>query len=276
MSGLIVVGVDTSAAAAAALAWAAVEARLRDAELVLCAVADKSAARGGDGAAQMPLSVEAIDECTQGYPVTVITPEGDPGEQLLAACDGADLLVMGSRGRGTLAGAVLGSVSRVCVAHASCPVVIVRHQAQEPRSGGRVLVAVDGSEHARRALVVAAEEARLRKVDLEVLHAVRWDSIGTELMVPSKDQLLEWGHTFVEKELRETGVEGQPVVLHGRAEDVLVQHCRPHDLLVLGSGAHHAVSSLLLGSVGEHVVRQAPCPVMVTRAQSRHPQRDGN
>jgi nucleotide-binding universal stress UspA family protein len=46
---------------------------------------------------------------------------------LLRAAEGADLLVVGSRGHGAFAGMLLGSVSQHCVHHASCPVVVVRH-----------------------------------------------------------------------------------------------------------------------------------------------------
>ena len=54
--------------------------------------------------------------------------EGNPAQVLLDACDGADLLVVGSRGHGGFAGALLGSVSQHCVHHALCPVVVIRGQ----------------------------------------------------------------------------------------------------------------------------------------------------
>ncbi|AXE27401.1 universal stress protein [Streptomyces globosus] len=51
---------------------------------------------------------------------------GRPAEVLLAAAEGAEVLVVGSRGRGGFAGLTLGSVSQQCARHAPCPVVIVR------------------------------------------------------------------------------------------------------------------------------------------------------
>lgn len=52
--------------------------------------------------------------------------EGHPAEALLDAADGADLLVVGSRGRGGFASALLGSVSQHVTHHARCPVVVIR------------------------------------------------------------------------------------------------------------------------------------------------------
>jgi nucleotide-binding universal stress UspA family protein len=56
-----------------------------------------------------------------------VVAEGPPALELLKAAQNADLLVVGSRGHGAFAGMLLGSVSEHCVAHSSCPVVVVRH-----------------------------------------------------------------------------------------------------------------------------------------------------
>jgi nucleotide-binding universal stress UspA family protein len=54
--------------------------------------------------------------------------EGNPAQVLLDAAAGAELLVVGSRGHGGFAEALLGSVSQHCVQHALCPVVVIRGQ----------------------------------------------------------------------------------------------------------------------------------------------------
>jgi nucleotide-binding universal stress UspA family protein len=54
--------------------------------------------------------------------------EDAPGEGLVALAQDADLVVVGTRGRGNIAAALLGSVSNHVVQHAPCPVVIVRHR----------------------------------------------------------------------------------------------------------------------------------------------------
>jgi nucleotide-binding universal stress UspA family protein len=58
-------------------------------------------------------------------PVTTSVVQGYPARELLRAAEGADLLVVGSRGHGELSGMLLGSVSLHCVTHATCPVVVV-------------------------------------------------------------------------------------------------------------------------------------------------------
>ncbi len=63
-----------------------------------------------------------------GVPVRPLAIEGNPAQVLLDAARGADLLVVGSRGHGGFAEALLGSVSQHCVQHASCPVVVIRGQ----------------------------------------------------------------------------------------------------------------------------------------------------
>ncbi len=57
--------------------------------------------------------------------------EGSPARSLLDISKGADLLVLGSRGHGPFVGMLLGSVSEYCAAHATCPVVVVRHQGDD-------------------------------------------------------------------------------------------------------------------------------------------------
>jgi nucleotide-binding universal stress UspA family protein len=59
-------------------------------------------------------------------PLELLVAEGDSAESLVAAAEGAGLLVVGARGRSPFAGLMLGSVSQRCAAKAGCPVVIVK------------------------------------------------------------------------------------------------------------------------------------------------------
>jgi nucleotide-binding universal stress UspA family protein len=138
----IVVGVDGSPGSKAALTWAMNQARLTGATVEAIATWQDptqygtaygwtSAAFEGDTYATMMAKLldETVAEVASGLsqPVTVLPQivEGHPAQVLLRAADGAQLLVVGSRGHGTFAGIMLGSVSQHCVQHAPCPVVVV-------------------------------------------------------------------------------------------------------------------------------------------------------
>jgi nucleotide-binding universal stress UspA family protein len=71
---------------------------------------------------------DAVDPASTAR-IDMAVREGYPAQTLLAAAEGAELLVVGSRGHGALAGALLGSVSQHCAHHAPCPVVIIRGHA---------------------------------------------------------------------------------------------------------------------------------------------------
>jgi nucleotide-binding universal stress UspA family protein len=148
MAGTIVVGVDGSPASQAALEFAAEEAGLRKAKLVAVhawsyvsppPVGDlgMTPMEGGDvpglleaerAAAGAALS-RALEKAFPTPASVEVEPrlvEGDPAEALVSEAAGADLIVVGSRGRGDVASALLGSVSSHVVQHADCPVVVVR------------------------------------------------------------------------------------------------------------------------------------------------------
>jgi nucleotide-binding universal stress UspA family protein len=75
--------------------------------------------------------LEVLGE-SHGHHMTTRVVEGSPARSILEISNGAELLVLGSRGHGPFVGALLGSVSEYCASHATCPVVIVRHQDEEP------------------------------------------------------------------------------------------------------------------------------------------------
>ncbi|MBN0042759.1 universal stress protein [Streptomyces actuosus] len=136
----VVVGVDGSPSSYEALQWAARYAR--DVGGVVDAVHawDTPSAAGWAGPAIDPeLDLEQARErfaaelqavFPSGPPAAVREHliEGDPSEVLIRASEGADLLVVGHRGRGGFARSMLGSVSHRCAQHAACPVVVVRHE----------------------------------------------------------------------------------------------------------------------------------------------------
>ncbi|MDG4766842.1 universal stress protein [Solwaraspora sp. WMMD406] len=128
-----------------------------------------------------------------------------------------------------------------------------------------IVVGIDGSDGARRALDWAAQEAATRGGTLRVVTAWRWDS-GT---VVSPVEERQRANKLLDQELAaSTARHGAalPVVgeVHeGRAADVLTLAARSADLLVLGSHGHSRLHHTVLGSVSEECIRKATCPVVV-------------
>ncbi|MET3426657.1 nucleotide-binding universal stress UspA family protein [Actinoplanes tereljensis] len=138
----IVVGVDGSQGSKTALKWAMNQAGLTGASVEAITTWQDPAQYGTaygwtttafEGDTYATAMVKVLDDtiaevaAQMPHPVTVLAQviEGHPVEALLHAAAGAELLVVGSRGHGTFAGIMLGSVSQHCVQHAPCPVVVV-------------------------------------------------------------------------------------------------------------------------------------------------------
>ena len=149
MSGRVVVGVDGSETAKMAVRWAAREASLRGLKIQLVSVWEipMYSYAFGFGIAEIPEEMRkglieraeeivaiALDEAraeARDVEIETHAVEGQPANVLLDVAEGADLLVVGSRGLGGFRELLLGSVSQQCSQHAPCPVVIVRHVMDE-------------------------------------------------------------------------------------------------------------------------------------------------
>lgn len=141
--GKIVVGVDGSECGRRALEWAIAEAELRDTEVIAVHAWQTPVvvpAPGGfaytipdidfDAEAHRLLDT-AIKEATGGTEDVKVerrVVQRPATEALVRAADGADMLVIGSRGLGGFSGLLLGSVGQQCAHHARCPVVIIPHE----------------------------------------------------------------------------------------------------------------------------------------------------
>lgn len=137
--GRIVVGVDGSSSSNEAVEWAAKQAALTGSALVLLAAWHVPAMAYGSlvplpqdldlrgATAELVDKVaDAVEKQHPGLDIVRKVAEGQPALALLEEAEGANLLVVGSRGHGAFAGMLLGSVSEYCVTHAAIPVVVVR------------------------------------------------------------------------------------------------------------------------------------------------------
>jgi nucleotide-binding universal stress UspA family protein len=135
----------------------------------------------------------------------------------------------------------------------------------------RIVVGIDGSEHAIEALRWAIGEARLRGATIDAIDAWNYPYVavpGANVPLhPRGDQAID-----VEVELEEAvaavadeadGVTISSIVTEGVPAAVLCEAAEGADLLVIGSMGHSSLRERVLGSVGHDVLRHSPCPVVV-------------
>lgn len=137
-----------------------------------------------------------------------------------------------------------------------------------------IVVGVDGSEHGEAALAFAAQEAALRGARLLVVCA--WESSAViapiaaaypaesfEVFRDSAESIARAAVARVAELQPSVACEGKAV--EGRPAEVLPKEAEQADMIVVGNRGRGGFASLLLGSVTQHVVHHAPCPVVVVR-----------
>jgi nucleotide-binding universal stress UspA family protein len=206
----------------------------------------------------------------------------------------AELLVVGATGRGRIAGTLLGSTVTNVIHLAAGPVVVVRASEPvdqpanqiAPESIGQVVIGVDGSDLAQRAVRFAFAEAALHGVGLLAVHA--WiKPPHPSLPAFMATGWLDW--SFLEHHaadvLAESVAAVQPDfpevpvierVVNDQPGAALVTASARARLLVVGSRGRGGLAGLVLGSVSHGVLHQAHCPVAVVRPDSDTDQRECN
>jgi nucleotide-binding universal stress UspA family protein len=186
-SSRIVVGYDGSAGAGIAVDWAAAEAARRDATLSLVhavhlpqlsmgAAADSAVVGTWAVDAATVVTGTAVDRARQMGATALVTTETTAttaARALVDASQDASLVVLGTRGRGTTAGEIFGSVGVAVAAEAACRVVAVRGDPRPPGRERGVVVGVDGSPGSEIALRYAADLAAAHAASLSVVTAWR-------------------------------------------------------------------------------------------------------
>jgi nucleotide-binding universal stress UspA family protein len=208
---------------------------------------------------------------TDDLDVTVLSFAGAAAAHLVDRADGADLLVVGSRGRGGVRSAIAGSVALHCAAHAPCPVVVVHPDAAPVAEPPRVVVGLDDSDHARRALAAAVTEAARLGARVDAVLAYQapnyWSDLYAIMMPPAgetEDAALLRGRAIVGDVLGDEAAAAVHVVaVEGHPAQVLMRQAEGARLLVLGSRSRNQLEGVVLGSVALHAVMHAPCPVLV-------------
>ncbi|SFC18097.1 universal stress protein [Streptomyces aidingensis] len=266
MSRRVTAGIDGSEESRAAADWAAAEALRRRTGLRLVhgwGVASPLEPMGApevDQQASEQVLREARDRLLAGHPGLDVTTEsvaGGPAAALLDASRESDVVVLGSRGLGTVAGFLLGSVSMQTVAWADCPVVVVRagteRRAPEQPAPEVVLGLKRLEEPDGEVLDFAFAEAAARGLPLRAVHA-RSDPAPVASQVAGA--LQPWRDRYPGQEVDET-------VMTGQASEVLLDATPGAELVVVGRGGRHGGLGSRVGPVGHALLHHAACPVAV-------------
>ncbi len=278
----IVVGVDGSPQADRALRWAVREAELRLATLsvVHCYVVHVRGLvlRVPDRDLAEDRLDEIVDRNRDVLDLVKWTAEttgvvSAPSAGLVDVGEDAALIVLGSRGSGGFQRLRLGSTGYRTAAHASTPVAVIRDGDDEARDGRRaVVVGVDGSRGALRAIRWARSEAARRGVPLTVLHAYSADAALLRTMsAEQRQRFLTRQRDEAERVVRDVlddvdapeDIDIEPVIERGSAADVLLDHAGSDHLLVVGTRGHGALGRLVFGSVSHQCLHHAAGPVVV-------------
>lgn len=276
----ILAGYDGSDCSEQALSWAAREATSRGTALTVCHAWAPSYPAVAGKVDVLELARRGAEEVlTQGMryarsvmrsgDVRPLLVDGPPAGAFCDLSADAAMVVLGSRGRGGLAGLLLGSVSSQVAAHACGRVVVVRGH-WRPAAGyqpGPVVAGSDGSAGSQVAVAFAFEEAALREAPLLAVCALS-DTAGSlggarRLKDDFEQVIARW-----EKEYPEVTVERH--VADGAARPALLTAAHDAQMLVVGSRGRGGVRGMMLGSVSHALLHHAPCPVSVV-----HPAADG-
>ncbi|MBI4003012.1 MAG: universal stress protein [Nitrospira defluvii] len=182
---------------------------------------------------------------------------------------GAELIVIGARGRGRVGEFVLGSVSHRVALHANCSTLIVKE-----REGpvNRVVVAIEGQEDGARIKAWLLAHPFKNPVDLTIVSVVRpipaTDPFSlfplqdwTDMAVRSAEDLVKGLAASLMNHRYTVGTQ----VTVGEPTDILTERAGSADLFIIGSHGRKRLERFLLGSISHALMHRVPCPILIVR-----------
>lgn len=219
---------------------------------------------------------ELLDKIPAGHRLKIeqMIRGGDPLTQIVEVSEGVDLVVVGTHAKPGLGRWMLGTLADKVMRTVDIPVVTV-HDSDRAHVPKRILVAIDGSEGARAALLVAVRLAELYEAKVETLHvATTPTNLAAEALVvvgEAEETLSDFVRSqaetamldFVKQALGDKLVENRVEV--GTPGEVIAVAAESFDLIVMGTRGTTGLERFALGSVASRVARTAPCPVLTVR-----------
>jgi nucleotide-binding universal stress UspA family protein len=218
-----------------------------------------------------------------GWPVNTNVLVSNPRHGLpkIASEWKADLIMLGSHGRGAFSRLLMGSTAQAVMRHATCSVEIVRPRQKNraQRAGMRVLIPTDGSEYAQMALHSVADRPWPTGSEFLIIASPEFPVVLGEFPYYAPEQLSELAEGS-EKHATESAASGAELLTHvgyrvsrqvTEPEDAPVRAILAAadsweaDLIVMGSHGRRGFDRIVLGSVSESVAMHARCSVEVIR-----------
>lgn len=203
---------------------------------------------------------------------------GPPAYEIIRAAENADLVVLGAQGMGALEAFLVGSVARNVAKHSPCSVLVARKPEHRLRS---VVLAVDGSEHAARAVSLLNSLPLSPVTEVRAVHVIRHAHPHAAVFVEKPAELQQEAEEAWRR-YRQAGVcllagaadrlkaggrrasaalrEGDPAT-----EILRVAAERQADLIVAGARGVSLIQGLVVGSVADRLLKQARCSLLLVR-----------
>ncbi|MDH6676362.1 nucleotide-binding universal stress UspA family protein [Rhodococcus sp. LBL1] len=285
----VIVGVDGSEAAEAAVRWAAQMCADRNLSLRIIHALNFSPYTYGapyldvagiydwmedEGKEILSRAAAVAREVSADLDISTEISTMGGARWLVSLSEDSRALVLGASGSGSAGG--IGSTAVNAASHGVCPVVVVHQRDGQVPQEGPVVVGVDGSPTSERATGVAFEEAAQRGVPLVAIHA--WSDTPHGTLAGGRSSIRDprafedSEHEVLSERLagwcqRYPDVEVQRELYIDGPRTHLLAWSQKAQLVVVGSRGRGGFRGLLLGSTSNELVQTAQCPVMVVRPE---------